>query len=236
VPGQPPAAPPQPRLAGHPVFRFVLLVGLIAGLAAVTLGAGPDRAELLEALRHSDVFAPVAAVLGSAVLCAALVPRTLLALVGGALFGATGGTAYTLVGVTLGAMLAYGLGRLLGRDFVSARLRGRFALVEQAVARRGLVAVIVARLIPAVPFGISNYAFGTTSVRPARFAVGTFLGALPATVAYAALGSATAHGDNVGAGVAGCGVGALGVVGVVGTYLVWRRRPRKAPALPAGRG
>jgi uncharacterized membrane protein YdjX (TVP38/TMEM64 family) len=76
-------------------------------------------------------------VIGSALLVAALVPRTLLALAGGALFGTVLGAVYVLVGVTTGAALAFCVGRLLGRTFVSTRLRGRVAVVEAAVARRG---------------------------------------------------------------------------------------------------
>jgi uncharacterized membrane protein YdjX (TVP38/TMEM64 family) len=231
---------PRPAQAGH-ALRFAALVALVAGLGVLTLLAGPDRDALLAAVSQSRVFAPAAAVLGSALLVAALVPRTLLALVGGALFGTVSGAFYVLVGVTAGAVLAFGIGRLLGRGFVSARLRGRLALVEAAVSRRGVWAVVICRLIPIVPFAISNYAFGTTAVRLRQLVAGTLLGALPATVAYAALGSATMHGDWVGARVAGASVLVLGVSGSIGTYLVWRRRPRgtaaagvTASAAPAG--
>lgn len=208
-----------------PALRFMLLVGLVVALGVATLIAGPDKHTLLAAAAGGSVLAPVAAVIGSALLVAALVPRTLLALAGGALFGTVAGAVYVLAGVTVGATLAFCVGRLLGRGFVAARLRGRVAQVEAAVARRGVWAVIVCRLIPIVPFGISNYAFGTTSVRARQMITGSMLGALPATVAYAALGAATMNGDWLGAKVAGGCVVALGVTGVIGTYLVWRRRP-----------
>ena len=211
-------------------LRFMILVGLVAVLGVTTLVAGLDRDALLTAAGEGSLFAPAAAVIGSALLVAALVPRTLLALAGGALFGTVFGALYVLVGVTTGAALAFCVGRLLGRSFVSARLRGRVAVVEAAVARRGVWAVVVCRLIPIVPFAISNYAFGTTSVRPRQMIGGTMLGALPATLAYAALGSATMQGDWLGAKVAGGCVLALGACGVLGTYLVWRRRPRKTAA------
>jgi uncharacterized membrane protein YdjX (TVP38/TMEM64 family) len=206
-----------------------VLVALVGALGLVTLVAGPDKDTLL-AVAASSSAAPAAAVIGSALLVAALVPRTLLALAGGALFGTVFGALYVLVGITTGAALAFCVGRLLGRSFVSTRLRGRVAVIEAAVARRGVWAVVVCRLIPIVPFAISNYAFGTTSVRPRQMITGTMLGALPATVAYAALGSATMHGDWLGAKVAGGCVLALGACGVLGTYLVWRRRPRTAAA------
>jgi uncharacterized membrane protein YdjX (TVP38/TMEM64 family) len=217
--------------------RFGVLVVLVAGLAGLMLVEHPSRHALLHAVKHSQVIAPLVAVLGSAVLVAAITPRTLLAFVGGALFGTAAGTAYVLVGVTAGAGLAFAVGRLLGRDFVSGHLRGRFAMVEQAVARRALTSVLICRLIPLVPFGISNYAFGTASVRTVPYLAGTFLGAVPATVAYAGLGAATMHGNATGVTYAGVAVAMLGIGGAIGTYLVWRRRPRRhhTMALPAAR-
>jgi uncharacterized membrane protein YdjX (TVP38/TMEM64 family) len=212
-----------------PALRFMILVAIVAVLFVTALVAGPDRETLLQAARGGSMFAPVAAVVGSALLVAAMVPRTWLAFAGGALFGSVAGAMYVLAGVTVGAGLAFLVGRLLGRSFVSTKLRGRFALIEASVARRGVWAVVVCRLIPIVPFAISNYAFGTTSVRPRQMIAGTMLGALPATFAYSALGSATMHGDWLGAKVAGGCVLALGACGVIGTYLVWRRRPHAAP-------
>ena len=143
------------------------------------------------------------------------------------LFGFAGGVLYILAGVTLGALIAYTIGHFLGREFMARHLSGRFLAIEQAVANRGIVAVIISRMIPFVPFCVANYVFGTTRVRRTAFITGTMLGALPATIAYAALGSATARGDTLGMSLAGVMIATLGVGGSIGTYLVWRRRPRK---------
>jgi uncharacterized membrane protein YdjX (TVP38/TMEM64 family) len=217
--------------------RFGVLVAIVAGLGLMTLLAHPSRHGLVAAVHHSQLMAPMVAVSGSALLVAALTPRTLLSFVGGALFGTMAGTGYVLLGVTAGAVLAFGVGRILGRDFVAGHLRGRFALMEQAVARRALLAVLVSRLIPLVPFGISNYALGTASVRFRSYLIGTLVGATPATVAYAALGAAAMRGDSTGTVWAGVAVGVLGVGGAIGTYLVWRRRPgqhhHRTVAVPA---
>lgn len=205
--------------------RFAVLVLFVTGLVIVSLAAGPDRRELLRVGTLGGPFAPVVAVLGSAVLAAAVVPRTLLALVGGALFGWLPGSLYMLVGVTLGAGLAFGVGRLLGRSFVESRIGGRLAVLERWVSRRGIVAVLIARLVPMLPFAVANYAFGTTAIRPGSFVAGTALGAAPAMITYAALGSATARGDAAGATIAGAVALSLSVLGCIGTYLVWRNRP-----------
>jgi uncharacterized membrane protein YdjX (TVP38/TMEM64 family) len=231
VPGPLPTVRAALRRPRGSVVRFALLVALVAGLGAMTLSIGPDRDALLHVISGSSVFAPVVAVVGSTVLIAALVPRTLLAFAGGALFGTVPGCLYVLAGVTAGALIAYLIGRLLGREFVMRRLGGRLAMIESAVSKRGIGAVIISRMIPIVPFGISNYTFGTTTVRTRHFALGTMLGVIPANVAYAALGAATMHGDLSDARIAGACVACLGIGGSVGTYLIWRRRPRKQAAL-----
>jgi uncharacterized membrane protein YdjX (TVP38/TMEM64 family) len=213
--------------------RFGVLVALVAGLGLATLLAHPSRQGLLTAVHSSHLVAPLVGVMGSALLVTALTPRTLLSFVGGALFGALAGSVYVLVGVTTGAVLSFCVGRFLGRDFVAGHLRGRFALIEQAVARRALTAVMISRLIPLVPFGISNYALGTTSVGFLQYMVGTLLGIVPATVVYAALGAATMKGDPRGATYAGIAAGVLAIGGSIGTYLVWRRRPRRRPGTDA---
>jgi uncharacterized membrane protein YdjX (TVP38/TMEM64 family) len=217
----------RPRF-GNAAIRFAALTILVAGLAAFTFWSGPDRDALVSAMREGTFFEPAVAVLGTALLTTALVPRTLLSLVGGLLFGWLSGALYVLVGVTIGAIAAFGIGRLLGRDFVAQKLRGRLAQVEQAVSGRGMLSVAITRLIPLVPFCVSNYIFGTTSVRLFPFVAGTLLGAAPATLAYAALGSATAQRDAAAITAATVVVLILGACGSIGTYLVWRRRPRKA--------
>jgi uncharacterized membrane protein YdjX (TVP38/TMEM64 family) len=207
--------------------RFGVLVALVAGLGLTTLLVHPSRHGLLAAVHSSHVMAPLVAMVGSALLVMALTPRTLLAFVGGALFGTLAGSAYLLVGITAGAGRSFCVARFLGRDFVASHLRGRFALFDWAVARRALTAVMISRLIPLVPFGISNYALGTASIGLVRYLVGTVLGTAPATVTYAALGAAAMKGDPRGTAYAGIAAGVLAVAGSIGTYLVWRRRPRR---------
>ncbi|WP_432833994.1 TVP38/TMEM64 family protein [Dactylosporangium sp. CA-092794] len=211
-------------------LRFGLLALLVATLSVVILIAHPDRASLVHAIGPNHTMAPIIAIGGSAVLTTALAPRTLLAGVGGLLFGFVGGALYTMLGLTLGALVAHTIGRLLGRDFMARHLSGRLLAMEQAVAKRGMLAIVISRMIPLVPFGIANYLFGTTSVRMRSFVAGTVLGALPATLAYSALGSATARGDAVGMSIAGAMTVTLSVGGSIGSFLLWRRRPRKVCA------
>ena len=231
-----PAAPAKHRRwwRTRAAYRFFALTLLVGVLAVIMLIVHPDRETVAHALGTQSPFAPVIAVGGTALLTAALVPRTLLSAVGGLLFGWMPGAWYILLGVTIGAIGAYLVGHLLGREFMARHLSGRLLHIERAVANRGVLAVALSRMVPIVPFSISNYVFGTTSVRFVPFVTGTMVGALPATLAYAALGSATAHHNARGMTMAGTMVGVLAIAGVVGTALIWRRRPRKAAVAARG--
>jgi uncharacterized membrane protein YdjX (TVP38/TMEM64 family) len=176
-----------------PRTRAALLVVLVAGLlVAVTTVGIPRPAEVRAALAGEPAWTPVLAVLGIAVLAVLLFPRAGIAVVAGLVFGPWAGMAYVVTGTLLGATVAFGVGRVLGREYVTARVsRGsRLARVDGWLGRRPLLAVISARLVPIIPFGVLNYAFGTTRVRLRTFLAGTGIGILPGTVLYVTAGSA----------------------------------------------
>ena len=109
-------------------------------------------------------FAPVAAVGVGALLLVVLVPRTLITVAWGALFGPLGGAGYTLAAALLAAPLGFAVGRLLGREFVAERVRGRLARLDGWFTRQSVFGVITVRLLPIGGFGWS----ATATARPAR--------------------------------------------------------------------
>ncbi|MCW2609804.1 MAG: hypothetical protein JWM15_1050 [Cryptosporangiaceae bacterium] len=175
-----------------PRFRAGLLVVVVVALlvlVAVTGLPSPARARAAVAGR------PVLTVLGIAVLAVLLFPRAGVAAVAGVVFGPWPATGYVLTGTLLGAAAAFGVGRVLGREYLD-RLTvrhggtGRLARLDGWLGRRALLAVVTARLLPVVPFGLLNYAFGATRVRPGTFLAGTAVGILPSTFLYAVVGAA----------------------------------------------
>ncbi len=120
-------------------------------------------------------------------------PKALLTAAGGAVFGLWVGAALALSAALLGAVISFGLGRLLGRDAVDRLIGGRLERVDQVLADHGLAAVLIVRLVPLVPFIAINYASGLSGVRFRHYVVGSAVGMIPGTLAYAALG---AYGTN----------------------------------------
>jgi len=195
------------------------------GLALVLLGAiglalilgTPDIAALRSRVDAAGVWGPAlffALYVGLALIPC---PKAVLTAAGGALFGLWAGAALSLAAALVGAVISFGVGRLLGRDAVDRLIRGRLARVDALLADHGLSAVLIVRLVPLVPFIAINYASGLSGVKFRHYVLGSALGMVPGSLAYAALG---AYGTNPW-GLAAAG-SALIILVVGGSW--WARR------------
>lgn len=171
------------------------LVGLVAVVVALVVTAAmvelPGAEQVREWVRGYGAVAPLVFFVSCAVGTALFFPKPVLATASGLLFGVLPGVVLAVAGFTAGALIAFLVARGLGRQAVARRLgEGRLRAVETVFARRGVAATLVLRLLPVVPFAVSNYAAGVTAVRPRSFALGTALGLVPTTVVAALLGDA----------------------------------------------
>jgi uncharacterized membrane protein YdjX (TVP38/TMEM64 family) len=131
-------------------------------------------------------------------------PQFVLIAAAVAAFGPWRGLAYSWVGTMVSALIGFGLGRawgarLLAPAGVGAGTVGRFMTL---VARNGVLASLVIRLVPFAPFVVVNMAAGVTAIRLADFALGTAIGILP-KIALTALA-----GQSILRAVTGAGAGA----------------------------
>lgn len=206
--------------------RFFLLIALLTALTATAVtGVLPDLASMATTLRHAG---PVGAIAATSLLVSAMVPRSVVAAAAGLLYGASAGSAYVIVGALMGAVVSFEIGHRLGRDF----LRGRpwLATVDRVLERRGVIAVLIVRLIPVAPFGLASYAFGTTAVRRLPFLTATGIGIGPSTVIFANLGANAMRPTSPAFIVSTLAAITLAVVGLVGARMVIRRGFRDEPA------
>ncbi|MGA8211535.1 MAG: TVP38/TMEM64 family protein [Nocardioidaceae bacterium] len=171
-------------------WRPTLLVALL-GVGAVLAWRTelPTADRLKQVVDEAGVLGPVAFVTVYAAATLAPLPKNVLSAVAGAVFGLPVGVALVYVAALLGAGAAFWLGRVLGQPTVERLTGARVARLDALLARRGLVAVLGARLVPVVPFTALNYGAGLTSVRGRDYLLGTALGIVPGTVAYVAVGS-----------------------------------------------
>jgi uncharacterized membrane protein YdjX (TVP38/TMEM64 family) len=185
----------------------------------------PTAAEVRALVVGAGVWAPALYVAVFASLTLVAAPRNVLTTVGAALFGVAGGIGLSWLAALLGAAAGFGVGRVLGADAVERLTRGRLERVSAALRDHGIESVIAARLMPVVPFAAVNYGAGVLGVRFAHFALGTAVGIIPGTVAYAVLGAYALDDPWL---VAAVGAGLLALF-VVGTVVVRRLRARRHP-------
>lgn len=171
-----------------PTRRFIVLGLTIAALAIGAMWLPVDRVQ--PTIAGWGALAPVAAVIVGAALLVALVPRTPVSIACGLLFGAVGGTVCAVAVALLAAVATFALGRALGRDFVASRAGRRWRRLEWWLAREGTLAVAAVRSLPLGPYGLIGYAYGTSTVRPLHYGLGTAIAAVPSALAYALVGAA----------------------------------------------
>ena len=170
--------------------KAAALGALLIGLAvlAVVLGT-PDVEAMRAEVDEAGAWGPVvflALYLGlSLIPC----PKALLTAAGGALFGLVPGAALALLAALVGAVISFGIGRLLGREAVDRLTRGRLAEIDDLLRDHGFTAVVIVRLVPLVPYIAINYAAGLTGIRLRDYVLGSALGMVPGSLAYAALGA-----------------------------------------------
>jgi phospholipase D1/2 len=171
--------------------RSVGIVAIIVLLVALALAwrYTPLR-ELIntEALaRMADTFAespfaPVIVVAAYLIGGLAVIPVTAMIAVTGIVFGPVMGFVYALIGETLSAIFIYYLGRKLGRATVRRVAGKRINELSRRIAKRGLIAVVVVRMLPIAPFTIINLIAGASHIRFRHFVLGTILGMAPGTL------------------------------------------------------
>jgi uncharacterized membrane protein YdjX (TVP38/TMEM64 family) len=204
---------------GWRLCGFVAVVG--AGVVVALTVDLPDTAGTRRMIEETGWAAPVVFVGLYALVTLAPVPKNVLSAVAGLLFGLVEGVLLVLAAAMVGALVAFGLGRLLGRAAVERITSARVQEVDTLLARRGLMAVVMVRLVPVVPFTAINYTAGLTGVRLRDYTLGTAVGIIPGTVAYVTLGT---YGSTPGAWPFLVSAAALVILSVGGLLVAHRRR------------
>lgn len=174
---------------GAAVRAVALLLVVAGGFVAAEVHGLPDATSLREDVRSAGAAGVLVFLGGYALLALVPAPKAVLTVLAGALYGWWLGAALALLGALVGALVAFELGRLLGREAVDRLLGGRLARVDALLRDHGTGAVVAVRLVPVLPFTAINYAAGLSAVRRRDYLVGSALGMVPGSLAYAALGA-----------------------------------------------
>ncbi|QKE83047.1 VTT domain-containing protein [Arthrobacter sp. NEB 688] len=200
------------RLAG-----LVVGVLLAGGLAVLLLG--DDLGTVRRVVADSGAWGPVVYVVLHVVLTLVPVPKNLLAGIAGALFGLGAGSALSWLGAVASAWVTFELAGRLGAGAVDGITGARVERVRAALRDRGLLAVVIARLTPLVPFTLVNWGAGVSRVARRDFVLGTALGVVPGTVAYVAVGASAGQDASTIVLAGGAGVVLLLAAGLLARRL-----------------
>lgn len=178
----------------------ILAIGVTALVGAITLRdhisfeALAQHRETLLAFRDDHFLWASLAFIGAYVVIVAfsLPGATIATLTGGFLFGLFPGVLFNVGAATLGAVAVFlaaraGFGAEIARKIEEKG--GAAARLQQALRENEWSALLIMRLVPAVPFFVANLlpAFVGTSVF--RFALTTFLGIIPGGLVFTSVGA-----------------------------------------------
>lgn len=181
-----------PKDARKPVPRRLIGIGLLAvalALLAIAWRWTPLRewinlASLISMAEGLDElpFTPLAVVASYVLAGLLMVPVTLLIAVTGIVFGPIAGSGYALAGTLLSAAVSYAIGAWLGRDTVRRLLGPRINRLSRRIAKRGILAMMVIRVLPVAPFTVVNIVAGASHIRFRDYLLGTLFGILPGII------------------------------------------------------
>jgi phospholipase D1/2 len=127
-------------------------------------------------------FTPIAVIASYVIAGLLMFPVMVLIAVTGIVFGPVLGAAYALAGTLLSAAVTYGLGVWLGRETVRRLIGPRINSLSLRIAKRGILAMLVVRLLPLAPFTVVNVIAGASHIRFRDYMLGTLLGMTPGIV------------------------------------------------------
>jgi uncharacterized membrane protein YdjX (TVP38/TMEM64 family) len=203
----------------RPAWQRWLPLALVATVAVagavllrehLTFDALRDNRETLLALRDAHPVASVALFVAAyvGIVGFSLPGATLATLTGGFLFGVFPGTLYNVTGATLGAVAIFTVVRLGLGDGLKARIdasNGGVKRISDGIRENEVPVLLTMRLMPAIPFFISNLIPAFLGVATWRFAWTTFVGILPGGLIYtwvgAGLGEVFARGETPNMGL-----------------------------------
>ncbi|MGC9269934.1 TVP38/TMEM64 family protein [Acidiphilium sp.] len=167
---------------------LLLLVGLTGGVLALHLL--PFGAILKSHAHARPDLDDIAGFIGlGALACAVGMPRQIVAFAAGFAWGVTIGVAIALAAQIIGCAADLFWARLIARNFVQSRLRGRARSIDRALTRRPFIAALTLRLMPVGNNLLLNLLAGVSTVPAGGFLLGSAIGFIPQTVIFALLGS-----------------------------------------------
>jgi phosphatidylserine/phosphatidylglycerophosphate/cardiolipin synthase-like enzyme/uncharacterized membrane protein YdjX (TVP38/TMEM64 family) len=181
------------RSAGLRLLGWALVLSVLCSLAAAwrftPLGEWLDPSQLSTAIARIRGWPGTPVILVAMFVIAGflLVPVTALVIGTVVAFGPLLGFLYALLGSLASALATYGVGAQIGRRNVLRLAGRRVTQISRRLAKRGLLTVMVVRVVPVAPFTVVNLIAGASHIRFRDFLIGTVFGMTPGIMAIVLL-------------------------------------------------
>ncbi len=176
-------------VAAGAVVAALIALSLLWSMTSLSDYASTPYLESLVGRFADAWYAPLVAI--AAFIAGGLIAFPVLVLIAAtsAALGPWLGFVSAMIGVLASALLTFGIGRMIGQARLQRLLGPRMARLQRRVASRGIIAVVIMRMVPVAPFSIVNVIAGATTLRLRDFLIGSGLGMAPGIITMAALGS-----------------------------------------------
>lgn len=204
-------------------------IAIVILVAVAVLVPMPTAIQLRDWAGSLGPWFPLAFLAAHVVVTVFPFPRTAFTLAAGLLFGSAYGVLIAVTASTLSAVIALLLVRAAGWQLATLVHHPAIDSLDARLRRRGWLAIVSMRLIPAVPFSAINYAAGASAVRLVPYTAATLVGLLPGTAAVVVLGDAFTGSVNPLLVLVSLCTASVGVLGLV--FEVRTHRRQRSPEL-----
>jgi phospholipase D1/2 len=171
-------------IAGSSVALATLVIGAVIGARSLDWSNVPRLLERLGAWRDSPLA--MLAMLACFVIGGLVVfPVNLLIATAIVVFGPLIGAPIALAGSLASAAILHQIGCSFPEHAWTRIANAHVERIRERVARHGILAVAIVRVLPIAPFSIVSVAGGIAGIARAPFLIGTALGMLPGILLYA---------------------------------------------------
>jgi uncharacterized membrane protein YdjX (TVP38/TMEM64 family) len=189
----------EPGRSGFPMADFIKIAAIVllafaSGYLAWTHGEWfRDPRQIKAEVLQLGIWGPIGFMILYAVGPSLLVPGAIMTLAAGLAFGAFWGSIYAVAGAYMGALIAFGVGRMLGKQFVERIIGDRFEKLLDRIARNGFHIILYLRFFPIIPYNALNLLAGASPISFRDYFWASAIGLIPGTILFAFLGNEMWH-------------------------------------------
>ena len=181
-----------------------------------------QRLRLVDIYRDNPLITILVFVLLYIALTGLSIPSaTGLTLLAGAIFDLVVGVAVVSVASVIGASIAFLIARYLLRDLVRRKYPEQLATINKGIEKDGAFYLFAIRLVPVIPFFVTNVAMSLTTLRLWPFFWVSYVGMLAGTTVFVNAGSQLGQLESISGILSPVLIGSLALLGLFPLLAKW---------------